>query len=202
MYLLHKTILAALALAATMTGMASSASALEVVTESTYVHCSAVISPTSGGCKIRMVSGTVELGAPFFMTNCSWTFEGRVGETGEGWIYDVVLSNCSPQHWVECRDASGADSPWPLELATGEEDGPYSPAETALETEFCTQAPFFISCHLELDVTEVSAHGYVAHTNNPVSHRSCENINYSTTSFSGQWQFVFDEAHPAIEIKH
>jgi hypothetical protein len=206
MRLTRKLILAGLAAMVAMAFAAASASAIEVTAESTGAHCSAASTITahgsgSGGCLLRGTGTGVELGGPFgFMTTCNDTFEGRVGENGEGFVYAAQFQSCSPINVTPCVEV-GQFTNWKAELATGTENpitsGPFTASETNFETHFCVVAlGQTIRCHLNMTVSEPQGHRYSLTTG--ATHKFCED---GTNSVQGTFTQVIDAAHPAIEIK-
>jgi hypothetical protein len=205
MRLTRKLVLAGLTAMVAMAFAASSASAIEVSAESTGAHCSAVTyiahGTGSGGCLLRGTAQQVELGGAFgFMTLCNDTFEGRVGENGEGFVYAATFTNCSPINVTPCVE-TGVFTNWKAELATGTENatqsGPFTQNETNFEAHFCVVAlGQTIRCHVNLTVTEPQTHRYTLVTG--ASHKICED---GTNSIQGTFTQVVDAAHPAIEIK-
>jgi hypothetical protein len=199
----RKLMLLAVAAAATIALTASSAQALEIATESTGVHCTAVTpvgaepfithGAGGGGCLIRVHSvGTVEFSAFGSMTECNNAFEGRTNELGEGYFYSQSLTNCTPTAEAPCNaDGVAPNENWIFHFNA--ESG-----ANGAEIRTCrVSGGITFNCHLLLDVSEPTLHRYRFSTGGV--HRFCENNGF--ISFRGTWEQEVDTVHPAIEIR-
>lgn len=146
MFLVRKLLIPlAMALAALAMTASSASAQIEVLTEEDDQPCPAVtidVHHVEGGCHVRFHT-TVDLPlhvyAPTKMTvsNCEATFEGRVDQSGEGYLTNVVLD---PPHAgttactrTPCDEAAPAHTmiPWPFHIR---EDAPGS---EEMELELC-----------------------------------------------------------------
>jgi hypothetical protein len=201
----RKLVLFAVAAAATMALTAPSAQALEIATEATGVHCTA-ITPTAnepfithgtggGGCRFRFHSlGTVEIGDPLGnMTECNITFEGRLNELGEGFIYSQTFTGCTVFTVTPCNvDGVAPSENWILHV-NGEHGA------NGAEIRICwVMIGSTFNCHLLLDLSENPLHRYRLSTGGV--HRSCED---GRVTIRGTWEQegVTQGTHPAIEIR-
>jgi hypothetical protein len=203
MRFVRKLMLLAVAAAATMALTASSAQALEIATEGTGVHCTAVTPVNAepfithgtggGGCTIKAHSvGEVEFGSGGLMTECTNVFEGRTNELGEGFIYHHEITNCEPFPLIPCdANNDGIRENWILHV-NGEHGA------NGVEARFCVRTfGITFNCHLFLDLSESPLHRYRLSTGGV--HRNCEG---NGANVRGLWeQEVVPGIHPAIEIR-
>jgi hypothetical protein len=198
----RKLMLLAVAVTATMALIASSAQALEIATEATGVHCTALTPANAepfithgtggGGCRFRLHSvGSVEFRLVGATITCTERFEGRLNEFGEGFIYHVEITGCFGADITPCN-ANGDTivENWILHV-NGEHGA------SGVEIRMC-RAIFgtMFNCHLFLDVSENPLHRYRLSTGGV--HRNCEN---GQASINGTWEQEVDLNHPAIEIR-
>jgi hypothetical protein len=196
----RRLVLLAVAAIATMALMASSAQALEIATESNGVHCVPVTPNNAepfittgtggGGCLYRAHSiGTVELSSFGQMVECNMVLEGRINELGEGYIYSVSFTGCTPFAVVPCT-INGVMENWIVHWNA-------EVGANVKEVRLCVVAlGVTIRCHLFLNVSENPLHRYPFNTGGV--HRFCEG---NMVSIRGSWEQEVDAAHPAIEVR-
>ena len=117
--------IAAVAAVAMMAPAANATAPIEVSSHPAETHCPAVTSPTSGGCVIH-AEGEATLffhifGIESTEATCHVEFEGRLNETGVGFITSYVSTNGGHGN-TNCATVSPACAgtlPWP---GAGEED--------------------------------------------------------------------------------
>lgn len=175
---------------ATASVAASSASALEVIDEATGEHCGAVTfvghGVGSGGCVLSATNeGRTELGTPLGMIDCDSSFQGRVGEEAEGFIYSINLFNCSPNSVDECKESGVADN-WPVEVV----------AEAVMEAGFCTVAFGFLTINCHLPNINVDGISHTAAEASTAGHQACEAG--GGNSIRGHWSMTFPA--PGLEL--
>lgn len=186
---------APLVLGVILLSIAPPASGVTVRVEANAALCGAITPPTShgagtGGCPFRLTSASkTEVGSALGMTMCDTQFEGKLNSEGEGYIYSMTITNCSPAFNFACgspeQDLTKLN--WPAEFTT----------ETNMEWTIClTVFGITLNCHLpSLTVTQNAAHGGTVSTG--ASHQFCETS--GTNSIQGTWNLVVDAAHPAFE---
>jgi hypothetical protein len=204
MNIARKLVLLALAAVVATAFAASTASAqtIEIVRESNNAHCPIVQTSDNGGCLIRgvgevaLVGHIPQFGIEVTASDCNVTFEGRIDEDGEGYIYGATYSgdgahNCTR---VPCG------LPWRIH---GEELGG---SQERLEVEFCADPdnPAVPDaddnrCLTSIPFSDVGDHAYRFRFDDlgGVNHLSIEcELN------SGIVNLAVDANHPAITIIH
>jgi hypothetical protein len=98
----------------------------------------------TGGCLITAQTAagtTADLrihigGVETVISQCTDTFSARVHRSGDGWIFNQVLTgaNCG---LVACDEANSVKYEWPLTIM---EFGPTAPNTQAIQTTFCTRS--------------------------------------------------------------
>jgi hypothetical protein len=203
MNIARKLVLLALAAMATMAFAASTASAqsIEIVRESNNAHCTAVPNSTTGGCLIRGVGeialvGHVIFGIEATASDCNVTFEGRVDEDGEGYVYSATYAGDGSHSCT--RTPCGL--PW---RAHGEELGG---SQERLEVEFCADPDNPASpgtndnrCFTSVPLTDAGDHAYRL-TFNDLAGTNHQGPDCELTS--GTVNIAVDGTHPAIEVVH
>lgn len=170
-----------------------SASAVEVVTESSGVHCSAITenfgSPeVAGGCPIRGTATDFELGGAFgVMVTCDLTFEGRMNEAG------AMIGT-----WAQNGCETGAATPCTDAFDRHPNTGPLSGSGSFSTTMNICMVAFGLTnrcvSHLAY-INEYVSHNYAL----SMTHVSkCGNV---VNSLQGNISFVNDAAHPKVEIR-
>jgi hypothetical protein len=202
MNIARKLVLLALAAVAAMAFTASTASAqtIEVTSEPTNTHCPAVPNSSTGGCLIRGVGEVAlilhVLGIEVTASDCNVTFEGRIDEDGEGYIYSASYTGDASHNCT--RVPCGL--PWRIH---GEELGG---SQERLIVEFCFDPdnPAVPDsddnrCFVSIPLTDSFDHLYRLTFNNlgGVNHQGpgCR-LN------SGVVNLAVDAAHPSIEVVH
>lgn len=174
------------------------ASAAEVVTESTGIHCSAITEndapatpEVAGGCPIKGLSNPdFEIGGAFgVMVLCDIELEGKMNEAG---AINGVWSNsnsCEVGQAVPCTGASDSH------FATSNMSG--SSPDWSVTTNFCAVA-FGLANRCSGVAGTWHENGWHIYTLEFVHTRKCAN---GVNSIQGAFALFADAAHPDIEVR-
>jgi hypothetical protein len=162
MQCMRRLALFVVAIAATMGMAATTASAqIEVLDEGTGLHCG-----LASECVVDVHTDTVATltahlmsGVEVVTTQCNVEISARVGEDGEGEVFNQVMSgtNCPSKPCEAASQGSGDGDPWPIHLRT-------APGDLNLHFVFCIEPSSGggpqRDCELLLDVTDNGSHAY------------------------------------------
>jgi hypothetical protein len=151
-----QTLLITTATAATVAltfACSASAQSIELVQESTGVHCPAVTSPTSGGCEGTAVGQARMEAFGSLVSACDLHLGGRMDEDGHGYVDDIVLTG--PSCTTPPCTQGGQVVPWEIEL------GEPAPGQLEGEARFCIESSVLgtINCHVSSIGFSFTEHG-------------------------------------------
>jgi hypothetical protein len=193
---LRRCLLVLVATCAAAMATAPASSAVEVSNEAAQTHCPAVVlenHTVEGGCAFNGESiAPIEIGSPLGMRFCDWTLEGRLDETGNGYLYANSLSgaNCN----VTACEEDGGQTPMPFEVSG-------SAPTWDMEVQFCWILFGFaeVNCHVADGWLVTDGHSQGLRPAGPTdSHAACEGG--GGHSIEGVWAFVEDVAHESFEV--
>jgi hypothetical protein len=200
MQTVRKLLLLLAAAIATIALGASSAAAqtptLEVVKESDGTHCPAVTDVLTGGCPVEL-SGEVALishfgGIEISVSDCVVNLEARFDEDGEGYVYSASYA----QDATHVCTQSPCGIPWRIHMD-----------EFAAELEKMTFEICWLPngggansrCLVQPPINDSTNHAYDVSFNDVAG---IIHLGGACELTSGRFYFIFNTAHPAIEILH
>lgn len=174
------------------------ASATTVTDRATGAACSKVSVEANwngtGGCALLFLGKELEIAGPLGLTSiCDHRLEGRVDSSGNGYLYQNEIENCSLPTEPCIDDGIEGHLPpgaWPVRM----------PTTATIEIRFCwTVGALKVSCPVKASIVEDKAsHRYTFAGGRRTAHRRCGGDPFLT--LTGLLEQEIIESRPAIQI--